>query len=75
MTITRAKCLLIVIGHPKVLQIDDSWRKFITYCQKNDALCGDSFNLTDTISEAELKVLVDNKIRSKKITKSKQKKK
>ncbi|XP_043472685.1 putative helicase mov-10-B.1 [Leptopilina heterotoma] len=36
-TITRAKCLLIVIGHPRALQIADCWRNFITYCKDNNA--------------------------------------
>ncbi|XP_043472693.1 putative helicase mov-10-B.1 [Leptopilina heterotoma] len=36
-TITRAKCLLIVIGHPRALQIADCWRNFINYCKNNKA--------------------------------------
>ncbi|XP_043473647.1 putative helicase mov-10-B.1 [Leptopilina heterotoma] len=38
-TITRAKCLLIVIGNPMVLQIADCWRNFINYC--NGTYCID----------------------------------
>ncbi|XP_051168910.1 putative helicase mov-10-B.2 [Leptopilina boulardi] len=70
-TITRAKSLLIVIGHPKVLQIDNCWRAFIKYCKNNDACCGDNFEITDSLSECELKILLNNRIEEKKSKKQK----
>lgn len=32
---SRAKSLLIVIGNPDILKLDDTWEKFITYVCKN----------------------------------------
>ncbi|XP_043472679.1 putative helicase mov-10-B.1 [Leptopilina heterotoma] len=61
-TITRAKSLLIVIGHPKVLQIDNCWKKFMMYCKENEACRGDNFHLNDVFSAIELKSLVNNRI-------------
>lgn len=36
--ITRAKCLLIVIGDPHTLCLDTHWRALIEYCVQNNAL-------------------------------------
>lgn len=33
--ITRAKCLLIVIGNAETLRQDINWKTFIEYCEKN----------------------------------------
>ncbi|XP_014225088.1 putative helicase mov-10-B.1 [Trichogramma pretiosum] len=41
--ITRAKCLLIVIGNPNVLQMDEYWYHFIDYCMTNGAYVGIPF--------------------------------
>lgn len=35
--ITRAKCLLIIIGDDETLCLDDNWRTLIEYCQNNEA--------------------------------------
>ncbi|XP_051168911.1 putative helicase mov-10-B.1 [Leptopilina boulardi] len=61
-TITRSKCLIIVIGHPKVLQIDNCWGKFIKYCTDNKACRGDSFQLSNVLSNSEIKILLNNRI-------------
>ncbi|XP_033216610.1 putative helicase mov-10-B.2 [Belonocnema kinseyi] len=60
-TITRAKSLLIVVGNPKVLQIDPCWREFIEYCQRNRACRGDNFTLSP-LSENEIKKLLNDKM-------------
>lgn len=39
--ITRAKCLLIVIGNSTTLQKCGIWNKFIAYCYNNKAIVGD----------------------------------
>ena len=61
MTLTRAKSLLIVVGNPKVLQIDPCWREFIEYCQKNRACKGEKFTLSP-LTEDEMKKLLNNKL-------------
>ena len=40
---SRAKSLLIVVGNPKLLQKDETWKRFINYCLNNQAVVGDSF--------------------------------
>ena len=62
--ITRAKALLIVIGNPKVLQIDGCWREFIEYCQKNGACVGDEFTLSE-MSTTEKEELLHNRLETK----------
>ncbi|XP_057673165.1 putative helicase mov-10-B.1 [Corythoichthys intestinalis] len=37
---TRAQALLIVVGNPTVLSTEDSWKRFIIYCQKAGAYLG-----------------------------------
>ena len=64
MAITRAKALLIVVGNPKVLQIDYYWREFIKYCQINGACRGDKFTLSD-MSVNEMKRLLNNRLETK----------
>ncbi|KAJ8676510.1 hypothetical protein QAD02_012297 [Eretmocerus hayati] len=49
--LTRAKALLIVIGNPKVLQIDKNWLHFIKFCRENNACRGSEFELSEA-SEA-----------------------
>lgn len=36
--ITRAKCLLIIVGDPHCLQYDSNWNKLIEYCLENNAM-------------------------------------
>lgn len=36
--ITRAKCLLIVVGDRSLLQHDPNWKQFIDFCSENNAL-------------------------------------
>lgn len=38
--ITRAKALLVVVGHPAVLMEDASWREFIRHCVSNGCYRG-----------------------------------
>ena len=38
--ITRAKALVVVIGHPLILRKDPYWRKLIEYCIEHDAVRG-----------------------------------
>jgi len=40
--LTRAMSLEIVIGNPETLKQDPCWSKFIKYCEKNQALLGDT---------------------------------
>ena len=40
---SRAKSLLIVIGNPNVLVLDDTWKRFLRYCQNNNAAVGEKF--------------------------------
>lgn len=36
--VTRAKCLLIIVGNPHDLCADKNWSEMITYCVDNGAL-------------------------------------
>ncbi|ALC42987.1 armi, partial [Drosophila busckii] len=38
--ISRARCLMVVFGNPKLLSIDDSWRHLILFCANNNAYFG-----------------------------------
>ncbi|KAF5383148.1 hypothetical protein D9615_005012 [Tricholomella constricta] len=38
--VTRAKCLLIVIGDPSVLSLDPLWRSFLNYIHNNNGWTG-----------------------------------
>lgn len=60
MAITRAKALLIVVGNPKILQIDHCWKRFIDYCQMNGALVGDKFHLHE-MTDNDYKQLLNNR--------------
>ncbi|XP_031638459.1 putative helicase mov-10-B.1 [Contarinia nasturtii] len=41
--ITRAKCLLIVVGDPHLLRYDANWKKFINFVLENDGLIQSSY--------------------------------
>ncbi|XP_058807141.1 putative helicase MOV-10 [Phymastichus coffea] len=43
--ITRAKQLLVVIGNPNVLQIDNNWRYLIKFCIANNSCIGATVDL------------------------------
>ena len=43
--LTRAKCLMIIVCNPVTLQEDEMWRSFIEYCDRNNAIIGDSFDV------------------------------
>lgn len=36
--ITRAKCLLIIVGDSHALSRDPNWAELVKYCEKNKAL-------------------------------------
>jgi helicase MOV-10 len=38
--ITRAKCLMIVIGNPKTLALDSYWGELVKYCEENRSRIG-----------------------------------
>jgi hypothetical protein len=38
--ITRAKALLIVVGNPKILWLDEHWKELIQSCLKNGTSSG-----------------------------------
>lgn len=41
--LTRAKNKLIMVGNPQTLIKDQMWRKFINYCDTNNAFVGKLF--------------------------------
>lgn len=53
--ITRAKALLIVIGHPKVLATDKArWLPLLRFCKENGSWLGESWDEDEEDSEDEL---------------------
>jgi helicase MOV-10 len=43
--VTRAKTLLIVVGCPRVLAMDEeNWRPFLIYCHENKSWCGEEWD-------------------------------
>ncbi|XP_062564065.1 putative helicase MOV-10 isoform X2 [Armigeres subalbatus] len=44
--ITRARALLIVVGHATTLQMNGNWKTFITYCRRNNAFIDKSRSQT-----------------------------
>ena len=45
---TRAKALLIIVGNPNLLQLDEHWGSFIKYCKENGAIAGTPFEILDS---------------------------
>ena len=45
--LTRAKALLIVIGNYETLSKDKMWSKFLDYCQKHNAIVGETSELDE----------------------------
>lgn len=43
--ITRAKCLLIIIGDEHTLKLDNNWAALIEYCLDNNSLIRTSDSL------------------------------
>lgn len=43
--LTRAKCLLIIVGNPETLQKDQNWNSFIHFCKDNNACVGERFRV------------------------------
>jgi len=56
--ITRAKSLMIVVGNPKILGQDSSWRQLIVYCQENHGYKGVQYTpvQTDRLTDLEQKM-------------------
>lgn len=42
--VTRAKSLLITIGHPVILEYDHCWKALMSHCKENNAYIGTSFS-------------------------------
>lgn len=55
--LTRAKNLLILVGNPETLLKDQMWRKFINYCEDNDAFVGVPFKNKSTDKSCPMKQL------------------
>eukprot|EP00742_Colponemidia_sp_Colp-10_P013075 GILJ01014747.1.p1 GENE.GILJ01014747.1~~GILJ01014747.1.p1 ORF type:complete len:1045 (-),score=134.25 GILJ01014747.1:225-3359(-) len=45
--VTRAKALMVIIGHPTVLMEDPYWKKMLEYCVLHQAYRGCAFSLAD----------------------------
>lgn len=57
--LTRAKSKLIIVGNPETLVKDRMWRKFINYCENNDAFVGRRFKKKSTDKSCSLKKLTE----------------
>lgn len=51
--LTRAKCLLIIVGNPETLQKDQNWNSFIHFCKDNNACVGERFRIKKMTDEEE----------------------
>uniref|UniRef100_T1IMR9 RNA helicase n=1 Tax=Strigamia maritima TaxID=126957 RepID=T1IMR9_STRMM len=49
--VTRAKCLLIMIGNPHLLQLDPNWDRYLDFCLKNKAYTGCYYSPNDIADE------------------------
>ncbi|TRY87279.1 hypothetical protein DNTS_028207 [Danionella cerebrum] len=64
--ITRAKALLIVVGNPIILQTDETWRRFMEYCDQGGGCIGYDWKtdvLGDRIHEEDTGALSRNIMR------------
>lgn len=68
--LTRAKNKLIIVGNPETLLKDQMWKKFINYCDNNDALVGETFKGKSTKLSCPMKKLTKS-IKDLKIVKKK----
>lgn len=50
--VTRAKALMIIIGNPRILCLDNSWRAILQHCMRNGGYTGITFEQKD-IDECE----------------------
>lgn len=62
--LTRAKCLLIIIGNASTLQRCQIWNKFVAFCYENCAIVGDSSaidhkNIANISSEGNEEIPID----------------
>jgi helicase MOV-10 len=51
--ITRAQALVIVIGNPKILSLDDSWNAFLQHCKANGGCIGSQWESMGTAAGGE----------------------
>ncbi|CAO1431408.1 unnamed protein product [Diamesa hyperborea] len=58
--LTRAKCLLIIVGNPETLQKDQNWNSFIHFCKDNKACVGERFRVKRMTDQEETLVAVFN---------------
>lgn len=59
-TITRAKCLLIVVGCARLLALDrETWLPFLRYCHSNGSWCGDDWDTNDALELENHELLED----------------
>ncbi|KAJ1548020.1 hypothetical protein HK096_007020 [Nowakowskiella sp. JEL0078] len=42
--ITRAKCLLIIIGNPRILRSDPNWKVLYDWCKEKNAVTGSNYD-------------------------------
>ncbi|XP_048511780.1 putative helicase MOV-10 isoform X2 [Athalia rosae] len=59
--VTRAKSLLITIGHPTILKFDPCWNELMSYCMDNGAYIGDHSPSSHKLTTGEKKKLIAKK--------------
>lgn len=47
--VTRAKALLVVVGNPRILCLDPSWKELISYTKSKGGYKGDDFNMEEEV--------------------------
>lgn len=58
--LTRAKSKLIIVGNPETLIKDRMWKKFINYCENNDAFIGRRFKKKSKDKSNSLKKVTES---------------